>query len=47
LVVEDTKTNQMVIQLLLNKLGYDVTIAENGLQAVELLEKNHVFDLVL
>ncbi|ELH4194655.1 response regulator [Vibrio cholerae] len=47
LVVEDTKTNQMVIQLLLNKLGYDVTIAENGLQAVELLEKNYVFDLVL
>ncbi|EHS4948514.1 ATP-binding protein [Vibrio cholerae] len=47
LVVEDTKTNQMVIQLLLNKLGYDVTIAENGLQAVELLERNHAFDLVL
>ncbi|EGR4314195.1 response regulator [Vibrio cholerae] len=47
LVVEDTKTNQMVIQLLLNKLGYDVTIAENGQQAVELLDRNHAFDLVL
>lgn len=47
LVVEDTKTNQMVIQLLLNKLGYDVTLAENGLQAVDLLENNHGFDLVL
>ncbi|RBM50655.1 hybrid sensor histidine kinase/response regulator [Vibrio tarriae] len=47
LVVEDTKTNQMVIQLLLNKVGYDVTIAENGLQAVDLLEKKHGFDLVL
>ncbi|ENM5773176.1 response regulator [Vibrio mimicus] len=47
LVVEDTKTNQMVIQLLLNKMGYDVTIAENGLEAIELLEKSNDFDLVL
>ncbi|ENM5926198.1 response regulator [Vibrio mimicus] len=47
LVVEDTKTNQMVIQLLLNKMGYDVTIAENGLEAIELLEKSNAFDLVL
>ncbi|EEZ00057.1 signal transduction histidine kinase [Vibrio sp. RC586] len=47
LVVEDTKTNQMVIQLLLNKMGYDVTIAENGREAIELLEMNSIFDLIL
>lgn len=28
-------------------MGHDVTIAENGLEAVELLEKNNAFDLVL
>ncbi|WP_154171817.1 ATP-binding protein [Vibrio metoecus] len=47
LVVEDTKTNQMVIQLLLTKMGCRVTIAENGLKAVELLNKSPEFDLVL
>ncbi|WP_176467072.1 ATP-binding protein [Vibrio metoecus] len=47
LVVEDTKTNQTVIQLLLTKMGCSVTIAENGLQAIEILNKSPGFDLVL
>ncbi|ELE8119958.1 response regulator [Vibrio fluvialis] len=46
LVVEDTKTNQMVIQLLLNRMGYNVTIANNGQHAIELIEKNRSFDLI-
>ncbi|EKO4007410.1 response regulator [Vibrio fluvialis] len=46
LVVEDTKTNQMVIQLLLNRMGYNVTIANNGKHALELIEKNRSFDLI-
>ncbi|AVH33077.1 ATP-binding protein [Vibrio fluvialis] len=46
LVVEDTKTNQMVIQLLLNRMGYNVTIANNGQHAIELIEKNKSFDLI-
>lgn len=46
LVVEDTKTNQMVIQLLLNRMGYNVTIANNGQHALELIEKNRSFDLI-
>ncbi|MBL4294193.1 response regulator [Vibrio fluvialis] len=46
LVVEDTKTNQMVIQLLLNRMGYNVTIADNGQHAIELIEKNRSFDLI-
>ncbi|EKO3930022.1 response regulator [Vibrio fluvialis] len=46
LVVEDTRTNQMVIQLLLNRMGYNVTIANNGQHAIELIEKNKSFDLI-
>ncbi|ELZ1258523.1 response regulator [Vibrio fluvialis] len=46
LVVEDTKTNQMVIQLLLNRMGYNVTIANNGQHALELIERNRSFDLI-
>ncbi|WJG23042.1 ATP-binding protein [Vibrio furnissii] len=46
LVVEDTKTNQMVIQLLLNRMGYNVTLANNGQHAIELVEKDRIFDLI-
>lgn len=41
LVVEDTKTNQMVIQLLLSRLGHSVTIANNGLEAYEYIQQHH------
>lgn len=46
LVVEDTKTNQMVIKLLLNRMGYNVTIAENGQQAIDIVAKKPAFDLI-
>lgn len=47
LVVEDCKTNQMVIKLLLNKLGHNVTVAANGREALEMLERQAGnFDLV-
>jgi len=46
LVVEDTQTNQMVIKLLLNQLGFDVVLADNGLEALSTLEMQS-FDLVL
>ncbi|RQW63573.1 ATP-binding protein [Vibrio viridaestus] len=45
LVVEDTPTNQMVIKLLLNQLGLSVEIANNGVDALEILD-HQVFDLV-
>lgn len=41
LVVEDTHTNQMVIKLLLSRLGHSVTIAGNGLEAYEYIQKHH------
>ncbi len=46
LVVEDTKTNQMVIQLMLSRLGYNVTLADNGKEAVELVKSDNDFDLI-
>ncbi|WP_232312969.1 response regulator [Enterovibrio coralii] len=45
LVVEDTKVNQRVTQAMLNKMGVEVVIAENGKIAVEYCE-NDVFDLI-
>ncbi|AUI86131.1 hybrid sensor histidine kinase/response regulator [Vibrio azureus] len=38
LVVEDTKSNQMVIKLILNQLGHSVFIASNGRDAIKLIE---------
>ncbi len=46
LVVEDTKTNQMVIQIMLSRLGYNVTLADNGKEAVKLVKHNKQFDLI-
>ncbi|MEZ5451665.1 MAG: ATP-binding protein [Thiothrix sp.] len=47
LVVEDHKVNQLVAKGMLTKLGYKVTLAETGFQAVELLRSQDDFDLVL
>jgi signal transduction histidine kinase len=47
LVVEDTKTNQIVIQLLLQNLGCIVSIADNGLEAVNCIKQGHCYDLIL
>ena len=46
LVVEDNPINQMVAQGLLNKLGYQVTLVDNGFKALEILE-NQQFAIIL
>ena len=46
LLVEDDKINQMVAEHLLNKLGYTIKIANDGVKAVETLKKQK-YDLVL
>ncbi len=46
LLVEDDVTNQMVVSKFLQKLGYLITIAENGIRAVEEYRKQ-IFDIVL
>ena len=45
LVAEDSQTNQMLINLLLERLGLEVTIAEDGKEAVE-RALNQEFDLI-
>jgi len=46
LVVEDDFANQQVSLLFLQKFGYDVEVAENGANAVELAERNS-YQLIL
>ncbi len=45
LLVEDNKTNQLVAKIILQKMGFHVTIANHGQEALELLRK-HDFDLI-
>jgi signal transduction histidine kinase/CheY-like chemotaxis protein len=45
LVAEDTATNQLLIKLLLEKLGLSVSIAQNGRQAVEMAQ-DECYDLI-
>lgn len=40
LVVEDTETNQMVIKLVLERLGHNVLTLNNGKESVEYLKQN-------
>ena len=46
LLAEDNKINQMVAKELLNLMNVDVTVANNGVEAVEAV-KMHDFDLIL
>ncbi|WP_261859155.1 ATP-binding protein [Photobacterium sanguinicancri] len=46
LVVEDLKTNQMIIKLMLNKMGIEPAIVDNGQIALDTLEHCE-FDLIL
>lgn len=46
LIVEDNKVNRVIFSLMLNNLQVKVDEAENGLDALELIEKNK-YDLVL
>jgi PAS domain S-box-containing protein len=50
LVVEDNRVNQTVASAILNKLGYKVTIANHGMEAIEILneaQRDNPFDLIL
>ncbi|MEZ8101122.1 response regulator [Vibrio bivalvicida] len=46
LLAEDNLINQKVISAQLTNVGLDVTVAENGIEALEVLEEN-VFDLII
>jgi CheY-like chemotaxis protein len=46
LLVEDTPINQTLETILLSRMGYEVTLANNGLEAVEAF-KSSSFDLIL
>ena len=46
LLVEDSAANQMVVEALLDHLGYTVDVANNGLEAVASVQTNH-YDLIL
>ncbi|WP_045374073.1 response regulator [Vibrio campbellii] len=48
LVVEDTESNQLVIKLILNKLGHNVFIASHGADAIAFLEEQRQnIDIIL
>ena len=47
LLVEDNEINSQMTAEILQRTGYQVTTAENGSQALEQLEKNGAFDLIL
>jgi CheY-like chemotaxis protein len=46
LVAEDNKTNQVLIDMILDDYGIQATIVNDGQEAVDIL-KTHIFDLVL
>ncbi len=46
LLVDDTKTERLIMMAFLNNLGYEVILGENGKQAVELYHSEHP-DLVI
>jgi two-component system sensor histidine kinase EvgS len=46
LIVEDNKINQTIIKKMVQKIGHEVSLASNGEEAVNLVQKNK-FDLIL
>lgn len=46
LLVEDNSVNQMIAKLLLKRLGYKVSVANNGLEALQAMQ-NAPYDLIL
>lgn len=46
LIVEDDHVNRMILRTMLQKSGYSVLEAEDGLQAVEILKETASVDLV-
>lgn len=47
LVVDDNNINRLLINKVLTKWGVTADFAENGVQAVEKIETNHNYDVVL
>jgi len=47
LLVEDNRINQVVARKMLEQLSLDVTVANNGQEAIHLLTKSKVFTLVI
>ena len=47
LLAEDNVVNQKLAIGILNKLGHQVQVADNGRQALELIERSRPFDIVL
>jgi len=46
LIVEDNKTNQMLLSILLDELGLENEMVNDGIEAVEVVKNNH-YDLIL
>ena len=46
LVVEDNNINQLICEQMLKKFGITVTLANDGIEAIEICKKNH-FDMIL
>ncbi len=47
LLVEDTLINQKIVQTILDKRGHEVVVANSGLAALEILDEDRAFDMVL
>ena len=47
LLVEDNKINQKVATKMLKKMGHTVKVADNGNDAIEILQTDHGIDLIL
>lgn len=46
LIVEDSIVNQLILSMMLNNLGYEAAVADNGQKAIEMTAVNK-FDLIL
>ena len=46
LVVEDNPVNQKLIVIFLQKAGFNVTVAGNGQEAVDIVSSGKVFDII-
>jgi hypothetical protein len=47
LVVDDNQINRLLVNKVLKRWGVDADFAENGLQAIEKIESNRTYDVVL
>ncbi len=47
LIVEDNKSNQLLMTILLDELGLDSDIANDGVEALKVMQKDNHYDLIL